>query len=218
MKLTVDDGTDLATEFVMVVVRDAPVATLDGDYDGNQSVHGSDFLRWQREMDSGSGTSADGNHDGTVGYDDLMIWQGNYGAAVAPAEGENGHLSGAAYLAWQRAYGEEPSSAAASMAPAAPVDAELESQNSMTAELVDAAMAIQWLDDAGEEQAPIVFTHPEVGDSRVDVRRTTPPTRNAWPTRNSGAEEPLPSGPAEQSKRADDSWLSDETLERVFSI
>jgi ELWxxDGT repeat protein len=58
-----------------------------GDFDGDRTVDGFDFLLWQRQFGgSGSGLSADDDRDGAVNGSDLAAWQANYGAAGgAPA-------------------------------------------------------------------------------------------------------------------------------------
>lgn len=72
---------------------DDKVFDLLGDYDGNgvaDNVDGNDFLVWQTQNGSGSGTSADwedysadGDDDGDVDGDDLDIWNEHYGNTFA---------------------------------------------------------------------------------------------------------------------------------------
>lgn len=61
---------------------------LAGDYDGNQTVDGGDFIRWQRTFGavaSPAGSGADGDGDGAVDADDLVIWRNGFGAGNSPA-------------------------------------------------------------------------------------------------------------------------------------
>ncbi|MBX3427075.1 MAG: DUF1559 domain-containing protein [Pirellulales bacterium] len=61
---------------------------LAGDFDGDQSVTGGDFLLWQRQFGmpaNPAGSGADGDGDGTVDGVDLAIWSGAYGIPLASA-------------------------------------------------------------------------------------------------------------------------------------
>ncbi|MDZ4656718.1 MAG: PEP-CTERM sorting domain-containing protein [Bythopirellula sp.] len=51
---------------------------LHGDYDFDGDVDGADFLKWQRAYGT-SDSMADGDDSGTVGPEDLVIWQDHYG-------------------------------------------------------------------------------------------------------------------------------------------
>ncbi|MDZ4658128.1 MAG: hypothetical protein SH868_11175 [Bythopirellula sp.] len=51
---------------------------LPGDYDFDGDVDGNDFLKWQRAYGT-SDSMADGDDSGTVGPEDLVIWQDHYG-------------------------------------------------------------------------------------------------------------------------------------------
>jgi ELWxxDGT repeat protein len=53
-----------------------------GDYNGDNSVNGSDFLIWQRQLGklaSAPGAGADGSGDGAVSTVDFVIWTENFG-------------------------------------------------------------------------------------------------------------------------------------------
>lgn len=57
---------------------DAPLGVA-GDFNGDGSVDGTDFLIWQREFGGGAGSPADGNGDGAVDALDLADWSNNFG-------------------------------------------------------------------------------------------------------------------------------------------
>ncbi|MBX3433950.1 MAG: chitobiase/beta-hexosaminidase C-terminal domain-containing protein [Pirellulales bacterium] len=60
------------------------VPATPGDYNGDQTVDGSDFLAWQRQFGSPAvpaGHGADGNQNGVVDAGDLGLWQEHFGAA-----------------------------------------------------------------------------------------------------------------------------------------
>lgn len=148
----------------------------------------------------------------------------NYGArASAPDDqnsGETHELSGAAFLAWQRTYGGEPLSAAAAAPRTGDNDAQSVVEESKAAELVDAAMAIAWLDDAAEQYASVP-AQPDHIDLPTDaggvISRSAPPIRNDWAGGHNWAENQEQSERGKPPESLDHAWLSEKTLERVFS-
>jgi hypothetical protein len=61
-----------------------------GDFNGDGSTTGADFLVWQRTLGSNvtPGTGADGDNNGIVGAGDLAVWRSNFGqSSVAAAQG-----------------------------------------------------------------------------------------------------------------------------------
>lgn len=57
-----------------------------GDFNGNLSVEGGDFLVWQANFGAADETSLNGNGDGVngVGGGDFALWKANFGAASSP--------------------------------------------------------------------------------------------------------------------------------------
>jgi hypothetical protein len=79
---------DFSNESAAATVR-IPVG-FRGDYDGDHTVNGIDFLAWQQNFGQavdphGSGTDGDG--DGVVGRGDLWAWSDNFGSAVPDTSG-----------------------------------------------------------------------------------------------------------------------------------
>lgn len=57
-----------------------------GDYNGDGTVDGADFLVWQRNLDTAvlpAGTGADGNANGSVDAGDLTVWKDHFGTTGA---------------------------------------------------------------------------------------------------------------------------------------
>ena len=52
---------------------------LQGDFNGDGSVSGRDFLNWQLTLNSSSQLSADANRNNTVDAGDLAIWKSSFG-------------------------------------------------------------------------------------------------------------------------------------------
>ena len=50
-----------------------------GNFDGDDNVDGSDFLKWQRSFGGNASTGADANGDNIVNSSDLGIWKTNFG-------------------------------------------------------------------------------------------------------------------------------------------
>ncbi len=70
----------------LLMVVGLPHANRPGDYDGNFLVDGHDFLEWQRSFSSsGFGLAADGNGDGRVDAEDLLVWLDHFGSDMAEA-------------------------------------------------------------------------------------------------------------------------------------
>jgi serpin B len=117
------------------------VIDANADFDGSLNVDGADFLAWQR----GFGTTADANRsdgdsnaDGDVDANDLAEWMQTYGQSDSS-------------LAATAASSESP--------PAAPFES---SGTSSLAELVDAAMALDWLTPDDNVEDPLQLDHSEL--------------------------------------------------------
>src|SRR5690606_32627211 len=106
------------------------VVAPNADFDGNLTVDGADFLAWQRGFGASSAGRSDGdsNADGVVDASDLA--------------------------AWMQAFGQEealPNAAAASSDITSP--ANLKTNDTLSsAQLLDAAMALDWLAPDGIEE------------------------------------------------------------------
>ena len=74
-----------------------------GDFDGNSSIDGSDFLVWQRGEGIASGaqlSDGDGNGDGAVDAADLQIWIDQYGQPAASTSNFAAASSDSELFAW----------------------------------------------------------------------------------------------------------------------
>jgi hypothetical protein len=63
-----------------------PPSALAGDFDRDNDVDGSDFLKWQYDLGlavTPIGAGADGDSDGTVDGDDLAFWRNGFGDTAA---------------------------------------------------------------------------------------------------------------------------------------
>jgi hypothetical protein len=66
-------------------VQEIPVTielALDGDYSANQVVDSADYVVWRRYLDSIENLLADGDLDGVVDLDDLLVWRENFGITL----------------------------------------------------------------------------------------------------------------------------------------
>lgn len=110
------------------------------DFDGNLRVDGHDFLAWQRGLGVTTGaqpSQGDSNADGDVDANDLVTWR--------------------------QTYGQSDSSLAAAAAPSSsPLTAPFGSSKTPSlAELVDAAMAVEWLTPDYNGEEPLLVHDPE---------------------------------------------------------
>ena len=55
---------------------------LDGDYSANQIVDSADYVVWRRYLNSIENLLADGDLDGVVNLDDLLVWRENFGITL----------------------------------------------------------------------------------------------------------------------------------------
>jgi ELWxxDGT repeat protein len=117
-----DDGSHGA-ELWRLAVPPRPA----GDFNGDRTVDGADFLSWQRNFGSvttPAGRGADGDGDGTVGAGDLDVWRENFGAGAAEelAEVQASAVAAAvAALGAEEAVGSEERVAAARVASEIPL-------------------------------------------------------------------------------------------------
>jgi serpin B len=128
----IDDPRQLQNDVAPVVVN------ANADFDGNSVVDGADFLAWQRGFGASNPTLAngDGNADGNVDANDLDEWM--------QAFGQSSSLPAAT-----AALSESPTEASVRM-----------SKGSSLAELIDAAMALEWLTPDGNDEEPLLVDDP----------------------------------------------------------
>jgi hypothetical protein len=112
------------------------VIEVHADFDGDLNVNGADFLAWQRGLGKKTGaqrSEGDSNADGDVDANDLAEWMRTYGRSDS-------------LLAAAATSKENPT--------VTPFET---STTSSLAELVDAAMALDWLPAAGNfDEGPVV--------------------------------------------------------------
>ena len=184
----IDDPSQLANS-----VTPTYVAAANADFDGNQTVNGADFLAWQRGYGATTGAQlaeGDSDADGDVDADDLAHWEQAFGETQTPA------------------------TAAALVSDTPSVPAAESPEPAATAELVDAAMAIQWLQVDADGEAPsnavaaeIAFAEHNVSEAD-DVLIATPSQSYARDTLRSDEEG--------DDDFVGEPWLNDELLEVVF--
>ena len=168
------------------------------DFVDDDIINGLDFLAWQRGFGTTSGavrTDGNSDDDGDVDGSDLAAWQLTYGQVdTTPLLAAVG--SGQAFAA---------SLSAPQVAPT--------SLTVTGAELIDAAMALQWAEDARDEAEAELPAEPTASEAAF--------------TASAFAEAPtlVASNSSEPASSTDDSsaatepqepWLADELLEQVF--
>ncbi len=105
--------TNTIVSFQLSPATPLPFDPDSGDFDEDDDVDGSDFLRWQTGFGvpslAGLG-HGDGNHDGDVDDDDLAIWEGKFGAGLPPPVtadfDEDDDIDGTDFLTWQAGFGQ----------------------------------------------------------------------------------------------------------------
>lgn len=174
------------------------------DFNSDTTVDGFDFLTWQRGSGTTSGATldqGDANGDGAIGVADLAIWETQYGNTTTPAVSSLLAQGDSAIKA------ERLDSVAAK--------ASSGSKLSLPAELIDAAIALQWSgrnegtasSDSLTEELVVLEDHfivpVRVSPSSFDL---------------SAGNETLRSPEAEESESSgEEAWLAEELLEFVFS-
>ncbi|HEY3392748.1 MAG TPA: hypothetical protein VGK58_08570 [Lacipirellulaceae bacterium] len=94
VRLTVDDGTSTASDFVIVTVRERFHHAWTSDFDGNGWVDASDYIVWRKMQGTqvAAYTSADSTGDGWINSSDYAMWRSNFGsnpgADMAAAAGQ----------------------------------------------------------------------------------------------------------------------------------
>ena len=158
------------------------------DFDEDGDIDGRDFLLWQRGFGTTSATKLDGDADNDmeVDGDDLTIWQAQFGQQTPVA-------------ALSAAYNDS-----ADQAMEQPLDASL----------VDAAMALEWIDGStGTEDSSVVieeemelFMTPQLRDASIAQGTST----------ISSTSDADSSAASDEADSTQESWLTDEQLESVF--
>lgn len=231
VRLTVDDGTDLDTDFVIVIVRENTSPARDGDYDGDQNVDGNDFLMWQRAYGTAGGSMADGTHDGIVDHEDLAMWEDNYTSSAATVlPGIAGDMDsdqdvdGIDFLAWQRDldathhaydldawqgnYGATNAITAIRIVPTAePIT------SASIAEIVDLAIAVELTETRTTE---LSLDTPEEPIFLEPFARNRADSLYAPPYRSTDVEAEPSTSESPREDEFGNVWLSEELLDRVF--
>lgn len=128
----INDPQQLQNEVTPTVVQPS------GDFDGNNVVDGNDFLMWQRGLGRTTGAAkydGDGDGDGDVDASDLGYWTHSFGQTSTPSS--------------------LPASAAAAPSP------QNASSKSLSADLLDAALKLNW--------TPMDLHGPESRDDRASM-------------------------------------------------
>ncbi|TWU28689.1 hypothetical protein [Bythopirellula polymerisocia] len=114
------------------------------DFDSDNDVDGADFLAWQRGFRTTSATLADGdaNLDGSVDGIDLSLWGTSYGQTTA-------------------------GQVASVIEPSEVIKEPALTLRSTRTELIDAAMALEWISNEPKEEASFA-TEPMVGEAAFD--------------------------------------------------
>ncbi|MCC7087123.1 MAG: PEP-CTERM sorting domain-containing protein [Pirellulales bacterium] len=85
VNLSIDYGTGAGSAIVLTV--DSLVASHPGDFNGDGSVDGADFVAWQTNFPTASGATlgqGDANGDGAVDGADFVIWQTHFPYTPGP--------------------------------------------------------------------------------------------------------------------------------------
>jgi hypothetical protein len=117
------------------------VVAASADFNGDSHVDGADFLAWQRgvgTLSSADRSHGDSNADGDVDAGDLAKWTRTFGQAESVLAATAGP-SGSPYVAPLGSHKTAP-----------------------PAELVDAAMAIEWLTPYGKDEESFVVDESEL--------------------------------------------------------
>ena len=119
---------------------------LAADFDTDGDVDGADFLAWQRGFgtQAPNATPADGDADNDQDVDaaDLGIWQGQFGSNASPLAASSAGSSETSAFVAEQALAPVAASAQSAFAPE---------------DLIDAALATEWLGTvAVEEESPVI--------------------------------------------------------------
>ncbi len=174
---------------------------VSANFDYDNDIDGSDFLRWQR----GFGTSPDALHkegdadiNGVVDALDLAVWLLTYGQVevtpvVAAVASEQSEVSRAESL-----------DSGPSVGSSQPI------RSVASADLIDAAMAMEWF-DVGADEEPVLEEEISVEAALAAIH--TPIGRAAATSARVDASRALPEALEEPD---DEPWLAETLLERVF--
>jgi serpin B len=225
----IDDPTQLQNDL------DPTVVETNADFDSDGDVDGFDFLTLQRGYGITTGaelTDGDSDANGTVDTTDMAEWAAAYGDFASdfalPGDFDAGNdVDGGELLTWQQGsdtiydasdlaalqnnYGQIAQQVAAASSGGQEDSGDLIASDS-NASLLDAAFATQWL-GVSHDQAEAAVTRQTIteevfADSYKSASRTT------------DAHDPTDGISAgttpEQAEDSDQSWLSDNLLEKVF--
>jgi len=160
------------------------------DFVDDDIINGADFLAWQRGFGIAIGamrSDGDADNDGDVDTLDLAVWEATYGQVETT-----------------------PLVAAVGSPLVAPV---AEPVSTSQAVLIDAALALVWLDSAADENETQVV---EQSDSVEVPLVSSDATRTVTPTKKSEGDADDPTRTATPSQAEMEPWLTDDLLERAF--
>jgi len=162
----------------------------------------------------------DFDQNGIIDAGDLVIWQFGFGllnAGLADGDADNDNdVDGADFLAWQRGFGTSALSATQAdgdasqsfetpVAQAPPID--------RRAELIDAAIAVGLIRNGQEAEVPSLDEEPDFAETYADLVFAAEATALVGPFVDAYER---PAANSSNVAAAEDTWLADELLERVF--
>jgi len=192
----VDDPIAPGTAIDIGAFEHQALISPSADFNMSGFIEGFDFLAWQRGFGTTTGASkgaGDADNDGDVDGTDLGFWEAQFGGP-APLVGEPSAVSDSA-----------TGGSASNLGQAAP--------SQSADELIDAVLAWNFASAANAKQAPPVEDQPT---STVATHDAVPTSGNITPLTLVSEEIELPARSSIEHDDAEDQWLSDELLERVF--
>ncbi len=217
-------------------------ATALGDFNKDGSTDTDDFGIWEAEFgQSGPGVVADANGDLAVNGADFLAWQRGVGQQAVTVLSDGGAMdSGAGFLAWQRgfgaiysaselvnweaSFGNSPGPITAARVAVSPQQstfpeeraetmATVSSKSIVAAGLVDAVLALEWMEATTQGEDMPAFDVVAPSEAVRDFTLALPDVAQAKPV-TIGTDSPATR--SADVEDIDEHWLADELLERVF--
>ncbi|MDC0936503.1 FG-GAP-like repeat-containing protein [Pirellulales bacterium] len=201
-----------------------PAQPSSADFNSDVVVNRTDLQQWVGDYGENGNSDADG--DGDSDGADFLAWQRGYNPdAVRPAAAVS---YGADFLAWQRGFSASTDATTAIARegtfriPARPIATAttsvapriLTSRNVVNGELIDAALALIWLEESNDANEAVLenevyLQSPASHSGPVPI--TTPPTELAESNTESDSANTAP-----EDEPIAEPWLPDELLDRIF--